>query len=157
MNFSPDGDDERCDAQSASAQDPCSKRSKELLSPWKLDKAQKFMIRRMSQQCLIEDVARECAMSRSHFSRAFKNVTGLTPQDWLKSARLQHARQLLEDQRLTISRVALECGFGDQSHFTRVFRVAHGVSPRQWRLNNGLHADAMNTHGIQSKAPDLLP
>lgn len=114
------------------------RRSKENLSPWKLSKAKQIMIQKMNQKCLIEDVARECAMSRSHFTRAFKNATGLPPQDWLRNVRLQKAKQLLKDRRFTISRIALECGFGDQSHFTRVFRAVTGVSPRRWRLDSCL-------------------
>ncbi|MFS2158502.1 helix-turn-helix transcriptional regulator [Pseudomonas sp. Pseusp122] len=50
------------------------------LAPWKLEKATAFMTQRLGGRCLIEDVAKECSMSRNHFSRAFKNVTGLTPQ-----------------------------------------------------------------------------
>lgn len=107
----------------------------ENLAPWKVKKAQAMMIQRMAQGCSIEQVARECAMSRSHFSRAFKNATGHSPHDWLRRAKLDKAEQLLMDKRFTICQVALECGFNDQSYFTRVFRAMNGVSPRRWQMN----------------------
>lgn len=93
------------------------------------------MTQRIARKCLIEDVAKECSMSRNHFSRAFKNATGLTPQDWLRDARLRKAEQMLSDRKLTICQVAHECGFDDHSYFTRVFKSAKGVSPSVWRLN----------------------
>jgi transcriptional regulator GlxA family with amidase domain len=110
------------------------------LAPWKLEKAKAFMTQRMARKCLIEDVAKACSMSRNHFSRAFKNATGLTPQDWLRDARLRKAEQMLENTSLTICQVAHECGFDDHSYFSRVFKAVNGVSPKAWRLKNATTA-----------------
>ncbi|SEQ00999.1 AraC-type DNA-binding protein [Pseudomonas sp. NFACC02] len=100
------------------------------------------MIDLMAQGCSIEQVASECAISRSHFSRAFKNATGLAPHDWLRQAKILRAEALLKSGRIPISRVAQECGFSDQSYFTRVFRQIKGMSPRRWQSENGALACA---------------
>jgi len=81
----------------------------------------------------VADVAQACAMSRSHFIRAFRETTGLTPYQWLVQQRMARARELLKENRLALAEVALACGFADQSHFTRVFTRLSGVPPGRWR------------------------
>lgn len=106
------------------------------LAAWRVKKAKGLMVDLMIQGCSIEEVANECAISRSHFSRAFKNATGLPPHDWLRREKMRRAEELLRTKRLPISRVAQECGFSDQSYFTRVFRQSNGVSPRRWQMQH---------------------
>jgi AraC-like DNA-binding protein len=112
------------------------KRSRERLAPWRVKKAQVLMSQLMVERGTVEKVAKACALSRSHFSRAFKNSTGLSPHDWLRREKLSKAEQLLKDRRLTINQIALECGFADQSYFTRLFRRVKGVSPRRWQVQH---------------------
>lgn len=79
------------------------------------------------------EVAEACNLSRSHFTRAFKHATGLTPHLWLQAERVQHAQALLLNSALCLADIAAACGFADQSHFTRVFAKATGVPPGRWR------------------------
>ncbi|WP_346831477.1 AraC family transcriptional regulator [Pseudomonas abietaniphila] len=113
------------------------KRTQENLAPWRVKRAKALMIELMAQGCSIEQVANECAISRSHFSRAFKNTTGLAPHDWLRQEKIRRAEALLKTGQIPISRVAQECGFSDQSYFTRVFRQLKGISPRRWQSQMG--------------------
>ena len=113
------------------------KRTRENLTPWRVKRAKELMLALMTQGCSIEQLASECASSRSHFSRGFKNATGLAPHDWLRQEKMHRAEELLRSGRVPIGRVAQECGFSDQSYFTRVFRRLKGVSPRQWQALNG--------------------
>ena len=106
------------------------------LAPWRIKRAQTLMSELMNKGCSIEHVARECAISRSHFSRAFKNSTGLSPHHWLRLQRVRKAEQLLLDGQMSLQQVALECGFYDQSYFTRVFSKVVGLSPRRWQIQN---------------------
>lgn len=112
------------------------KRVNENLASWRVKRAKELMMSLMAQTCSIDQVANECAISRSHFSRAFKNATGLAPHDWLRRERMLKAEELLRTKRFPISRVAQECGFSDQSYFTRVFRRSKGISPRQWQTQH---------------------
>ncbi|WPP01578.1 AraC family transcriptional regulator [Pseudomonas sp. HR96] len=107
--------------------------AKVALSPWQERLAKRTMIEHMASGMPIAAVAAQCALSRSHFSRAFKKTTGLSPRDWLQQARIERARHLLAASSVPIAEVSLECGFADQSHFTRVFTRATGATPFNWR------------------------
>jgi AraC family transcriptional regulator len=103
------------------------------LSPWQERRAKELMNSQMDQGLSIARIASECSLSRSHFSRAFKKNTGVSPRDWFLQVRLDKAKGLLTDTDLTISQISLDCGFADQSHFTRVFTRVLGVTPFTWR------------------------
>jgi AraC family transcriptional regulator len=109
---------------------PCAKVA---LSPWQERRAKEMMASHMDRGLSIARIANECSLSRSHFSRAFKKNTGVSPRDWFLQMRLDKAKRLLTDTQLTISRISLDCGFADQSHFTRVFTRMIGQTPFNWR------------------------
>ncbi|HLZ64696.1 MAG TPA: AraC family transcriptional regulator [Aliidongia sp.] len=81
----------------------------------------------------LKDVAAECGLSVSHFSRAFRETVGLAPHKWLLHRRIEAAKALIKAGRLSLSEVAIASGFADQSHFTRVFSTIVGVTPGVWR------------------------
>lgn len=81
----------------------------------------------------LDSLARECGLSTSHFSRAFRQSTGESPHQWLLQRRVDKSKDLLRNSRLSLSEIALACGFSDQSHFTRVFSRTVGISPGAWR------------------------
>jgi AraC family transcriptional regulator len=81
----------------------------------------------------LQALAASCGLSRSHFTRAFKESTGLPPHRWLLAERVRLSKELLSDSKMPIIEIALECGFADQSHFTRVFTKGVGSSPAAWR------------------------
>ncbi|WP_275626918.1 AraC family transcriptional regulator [Pseudomonas sp. 273] len=87
----------------------------------------------MSDGLSVARLAQECALSRSHFTRAFKLSTGLSPHDWLLRRRVEKAKELMRDTSLCLSQIGLDCGFADQSHFSRVFLRLAGMSPANWR------------------------
>lgn len=88
--------------------------------------------------CLGEDVdaatlAGLCGLSVDQFNRSFKAATGAPPHQWLLRQRVKRAVDLLAATELTLSDIALSCGFADQSHLTRVFRNHIGMPPGAWR------------------------
>ncbi|RTL32145.1 MAG: AraC family transcriptional regulator [Burkholderiales bacterium] len=83
-------------------------------------------------------VARQCGLSRGHFSVAFKAWTGLTPAQWRLARRIDLAKLMLKEAR-TIADIAIACGFADQAHLTRTFRALVGMSPGQWRARFATH------------------
>jgi transcriptional regulator GlxA family with amidase domain len=72
-------------------------------------------------------------LSQSHFSRAFKESTGVPPYRWHLNARIKRAQELLLAGRLPIAQVAAATGFADQAHFTRVFVKVTGATPAAWQ------------------------
>ncbi|MEC1523731.1 AraC family transcriptional regulator [Neobacillus niacini] len=80
-----------------------------------------------------EDLAKIYHMNPVYFSRAFKEIYGLTPMKMVKKLRLLQSRRLLEATELTIEEISLNCGFCDASHFNHTFRSAYKTSPSHYR------------------------
>lgn len=102
------------------------------LSARQLQRAREILVTRLAGDVSLAQVAQECGLSVSHFTRAFRKSTGLPPHRWLLLQRVAKAKQLL-GSKLPLGEVALACGFHDQSHFTRVFARAVGTSPGAFR------------------------
>jgi transcriptional regulator GlxA family with amidase domain len=103
------------------------------LAPWQLARAMRLLRSETPGDHTVAKLARVCGLSPSHFGRAFKASTGLTPHKWLLWFRVQRAAELLERTEDSISTIAVTCGFADQSHLTRVFHALMGTSPAHWR------------------------
>lgn len=103
------------------------------LAPWQQKRATDLLAASLVKETSLPELAQACKLSASHFSRAFKNSTGLSPQAWLQQRRVEHAKELLRDEALSLGAIAQTCGFADQSHFTRVFGRITGVPPAHWR------------------------
>jgi AraC-like DNA-binding protein len=126
------------------------------LSYWQERTAKELMMAHLGSAIQISVIAKECALSRSHFSRAFKNSTGHTPSAWLLRARLARAKELLAQTDWAIAQVGYECGFADQPHFTRVFARELGMAPGKWRVENKrLEARLSVTTEPPSQATDI--
>jgi AraC family transcriptional regulator len=78
-------------------------------------------------------IANELGMSQYYFCRLFKRSTGMTAHQYLTQQRVERAKQLLRGTKMTITEIALECGFTHQSHFAKYFRQSTGVTPNQFR------------------------
>lgn len=103
------------------------------LSRCQLQRATEMMSSSLAQRISLVHVARHCDVSPSHFSRAFKVSTGLTPSSWMLRLRIDRAQDLLREGCASLADVASQCGFADQAHFTRTFSRYVGVSPGCWR------------------------
>ncbi len=107
------------------------------LAPWQEKRAKELMSASLNEDVPLARLANECGLSVRHFSRAFRQSTGTSPHRWLLKRRVENARELLSNRGLSLSEVALSCGFADQSHLTRVFTAMVGVSPGAWRRVKG--------------------
>ena len=110
-----------------------SRKVNRLLSPRCVARAKELLAAKIDGDLSIADVADACHLSRSHFTRAFRDTTGQTPYQWLMAQRLERACVLLRDAAVPLAQVAMVCGFSDQSHFTRVFARHMGMAPGIWR------------------------
>ncbi|HJW69779.1 MAG TPA: AraC family transcriptional regulator [Candidatus Binatia bacterium] len=102
--------------------------------PRRVARALRRMESRSGEPQTLEELARTAGLSRYHFLRTFKTVTGVTPHQWLLRARLRDAAQRLVTSRTPVTEIALDVGFEDLSNFIRSFRAEFGVSPRTYRL-----------------------
>jgi AraC family transcriptional regulator len=103
------------------------------LAPHQERRAKEHMVACLNGNISLADLAEECGLSARHFSRAFRQSTGLSPHRWMSQHRIERARELLTQARLSLTEISLICGFADQSHFTRVFTAFVGTSPGAWR------------------------
>jgi len=99
-----------------------------------LKRALAYLKDHAAEPLTLGDLARQAHVSQSHLGFLFRSELGTTFKLLLQQLRIEHAKQLLRDgQRLRITDVALQVGFGDLSHFEKSFRRAVGVSPRSYR------------------------
>jgi len=97
------------------------------------ERAKEFLAGHCADDISLIDAARACGLSRGHFIKAFRVSMGLTPHQWLQRYRVDKAKSMLVDAKLSIADIAMACGFADQSHLTRVFARLVGDSPAAWR------------------------
>lgn len=79
------------------------------------------------------EIAASVHMSRGHFSKSFKRVTGKSYGDYVRILKLEHAKKLLLRTDEPITRVAELCGFQDYRYFSRLFRDYTGKLPTDYR------------------------
>jgi AraC-like DNA-binding protein len=103
------------------------------LAAWQERRTKEMLALNLAKEISLQEVAAECGLSLTHFSRAFKRSTGLPPHAWLQMHRLKRAKDMLLASKSSLAEIALSCGFADQSHFTRMFARTVGIAPGKWR------------------------
>ena len=93
----------------------------------------RYLDRAYAKPITLDAMATMARLSRFHFIRAFRAVTGENPRQYLIAARLRAAADRLLDTREPITAIALNVGFNDLSHFNATFRRTFGVAPCAWR------------------------
>ena len=94
-------------------------------------RAVRYMRANFAQKITSDDIAASAGLSKFHFQREFKRITGRTPNYYLNAIRSTYARQLLESGRYSVKEVAVQCGFTNHSHFSNVFHQYIGLLPSQ--------------------------
>jgi AraC family transcriptional regulator len=87
-----------------------------------------------SARLTLRRMAQEAGLSPYHFLRTFERLTGLTPHQYVRRARLRQSAMRLATEPTRVIDIAFASGFGDVSNFNRAFRAEFGVSPRTYRL-----------------------
>jgi AraC-like DNA-binding protein len=98
----------------------------------------------MSDPLTVSDLAERVALSPSAFSHLFRDVTGKSPYQFVKEMRLNRARELLLEGKLSVTQVSRAVGYSSSSHFINEFRDRFGATPRAYcdldSLSRGLRA-----------------
>jgi transcriptional regulator GlxA family with amidase domain len=92
-----------------------------------------WLLDHLADEHRVAALARRAAMSERTFSRRFVAETGTTPNRWLSTQRVLHARTLLENTRLGVEEIARRCGFGTAALLRHHFHKIVGVSPAGYR------------------------
>ena len=80
-------------------------------------------------------MAQYSAMSPGNFARVFRQETGITPNMYLETIRLDKVREIMIAGDLSLDEIADLCGFGREERLRRAFLRNYGVTPSQYRLH----------------------
>jgi AraC-like DNA-binding protein len=97
-----------------------------------------YMHERLGEQITVDDMARIAMFSKFHFSRVFRNSTGISPGRFLSALRLEEAKTLLVSTTMSIADVSNHVGYSSLGTFSYRFKRAVGVSPSVYRATGGL-------------------
>lgn len=98
-----------------------------------VSKALFLLNNRLEQSVDIQEVARECGVSRRMLERRFRNTLNTSPHKRLTQFRVDRAKSLLRSTRWPLGRIAAECGFKEQKYLSVRFKELEGMPPLQWR------------------------
>ena len=90
-----------------------------------------------NSELLVDDFAKEFGMGRCVFYKKVKAITGLTPNEYIRTYRLKKAAALLRNGEKRINEVCYMVGFSSHSYFTKRFVDQFGVSPSDYIKNFG--------------------
>lgn len=83
----------------------------------------------------LDDMAKTAGMNPKYFCRYFREMTQRTPTNYLNYYRIESACEQLSTKDVSITEVALNCGFNDISYFIKTFHKYKGITPKQFLLN----------------------
>jgi AraC family transcriptional regulator len=108
-------------------------KAKHRIAPGWIRKLQQHIEQDPARTPTLEELAVLVDFHPVHVARSFREFTGKTIGEYIRSTRLDCAQRLLEDRHLSIAEVAHLAGFVDQSHLTRLFRKCLKLTPKQFR------------------------
>jgi AraC-like DNA-binding protein len=82
----------------------------------------------------LAELAGQASVSASHFSRVFKELTGMNVTDYINAKRLVLAKNLLHETDDNIETIAMACGYQGMRHFYQQFKKLTGLTPRAYRI-----------------------
>lgn len=99
----------------------------------KLANAIAYMEKNYDMEISISQLAAMSHYSERQFVRLFKDAFSCIPMAYLTNLRMQKARELLKVHKLSITEIAIRCGYADSNYFSRIFKKYNGVTPTVYR------------------------
>lgn len=101
-----------------------------------------YIYSHIKERITIEDLADELGVSASYLSRLFKKETGDSVSAYIRSQKIEMAKNLLQYSDYSMIDIANRLSFSSQSHFIQQFRDATGMTPKKYRdLNHAIQWD----------------
>ena len=103
-----------------------------------IEKALKYIKDNLTEDLSLQAVADHVLLSPNHFHNCFRTAVGKTLHEYVEDQRIKSAVNLLLTTDLTLTQIALQCGFSSQSYFSYVFKRKMKTTPRKYveQLNN---------------------
>ena len=106
---------------------------KERLLSWQARKVLDYIDRHIISRVLVADLCALVQRSEGHFSRSFKGTFGYSPHAFVVRRRVELAAKYMFQTDMSLTDIALGCGFVDQAHLCKHFRRLMGETPAAWR------------------------
>src|SRR5262249_20732638 len=103
------------------------------LPEWQQKKLMQYIDERLAEDISLSSLAQLIHLSPYHFSRAFKQSFGMPPHRYLTGRRIERAKSLLIERKLSVTEIGLDVGFSETSSFTSVFGKLTGETPPAYR------------------------
>jgi AraC-like DNA-binding protein len=99
----------------------------------KVQNARRIINANLDKEISIEELADKVNLNRTSLQKVFKEMYGLTVNEYRTKARLQLAKNLLVSTDLSITEIAGRSGYANSSKFSQVFKKNEGMLPKDWR------------------------
>ena len=99
--------------------------------------ARRYIDANYNEPLTLEGIADMCQLNPSYFSSKFKSVNGIGFKEYLNNVRIIHAEKLLLETDMSITEIAMKCGYETSNYFGDAFRRTNNCSPSQFRRMKG--------------------
>jgi AraC family transcriptional regulator len=98
-----------------------------------VEKVKEMVYDLSSDSISLGPIARELNITPTHLSQMFPKYFNVTFGEYIRRIRVDKATSMMPSKNLTLTDIAVTCGFSDQSHFIRCFKEVNGMSPSEYR------------------------
>lgn len=100
-----------------------------------VSRVQTYMLANIGRSLSLDQLAACAGMSKYHFSKRYKELTGYSPVKHLLNMKMEQACALLDGTHLSVGEIAFRLGYDDPLYFSRLFKKVIGRSPRAYRAS----------------------
>jgi AraC family transcriptional regulator len=115
--------------------DPDRARSEDIRHATRIGRSLEFISDHLGTDLSLGEIAAVANMSKYHFAKSFRQAMGIAPHQYLVKLRVEKARKLLAQNKMSVEEVANTVGYADRGHFAAQFRKIVGISPNRYREN----------------------
>lgn len=100
----------------------------------RINRVMDYIESNLEKPLTLDELAREASFSKYHFHRIFNALVGERLFEFIQRLRLEKAaNKLLNNPKLSITEIAIDCGFGGSATFARAFKESFGMTASDWR------------------------